>query len=115
MKVRGKIWVEDEEGNKLIGSGVCELLSKVKSGGSLSEAAKGMNMSYNKAHSLVKVLEKRLSIKVLDKKRGGSSGGGSSLTDEGEDLIRRYRSTVEKLEKSMEEAYDIYFSDLEDK
>lgn len=113
MKVRGKVWVEDEDGNKLIGSGVCELLLRVKSVGSLSEAAKSMNMSYNKAHSLVKVLEKRLSIKVLDTKRGGSSGGGSSLTSEGEDLIKRYRSTVGKIEESMKEAYDMYFLDLE--
>lgn len=112
MKVRGKIWLEDKEGNKLIGSGVYELLLKVKSEGSLSEAAKSMNMSYNKAHSLVKVLEKRLSIKVLDAKRGGSSGGGSTLTREGEDLLARYKKVLEKLEKNMEEAYQMYFSDF---
>lgn len=113
MKVRGRIWVEDEAGNKLFGVGIYELLMKVKSGGSLSEAAKNMKMSYNKAHNLVKALEKRVGFKVLDTKIGGSRGGGSSLTDGGEDLLRRYSETMEKLQVDMEEAYELYFSDLE--
>ena len=113
LKVKGKIWVEAENGDKLIGSGVCELLTRVKRGGSLSEAAKGMKMSYNKAHNLVKVLEKRFGMKVLDTKIGGSSGGGSTLTAEGEDLLDRYNKLVEKLEADMEGAYEEYFSDLD--
>lgn len=112
MKVRGRIWIEDENGDKLFGIGVYELLMKVKSGGSLSEAAKNMKMSYNKAHNLIKALEKRVGFKVLDTKIGGSRGGGSSLTEGGEDLIKRYNNTMNKLEKDMEEAYELYFSDF---
>lgn len=113
MRVKGRIWIEDENGDKLFGIGVYELLMKVKSGGSLSEAAKNMKMSYNKAHNLVKALENRVGFKVLDTKVGGSRGGGSSLTEGGEDLLSRYRKTMEKLNKDMEDAYELYFSDFE--
>lgn len=113
MKVKGRIWIEDENGDKLFGVGVYELLLKVKSGGSLSEAAKNMKMSYNKAHNLIKALESRVGFKVLDTKVGGSRGGGSSLTDRGEDLLSRYRKTMDKLNEDMEEAYELYFSDFQ--
>lgn len=112
IKARARIWLENEEGEKIFGTGICELLKGVKEKGSLSESAKEMAMSYNKAHNVVKTMEKRLGFKLLDTKIGGVRGGGSSLTEEGYYMIERYDKLVEKLKKDVNDGFEMFFSDL---
>lgn len=113
MRVAGKIWIENNNNEKVFGMGISELLKGVRSYGSLSEAAKRMNMSYNKAHNLVKDIERRLGYDIINSKIGGVKGGGSTLTEAGEDLIKRYDDMMIKINENLKEAYNVYFSDLE--
>lgn len=99
LEVGYKIWLKEDD-DKIFGRGPKELLQRTEKMGSLRRAASSMNMSYSKAWSLVDNLEKKLNIKILDKKIGGVNGGSSSLTEEGKELVAKY----EKLEKEIEEA-----------
>lgn len=110
MKLKSKIWLEDDAGNKIFGKGIYELLTGVKNLGSVLKAAKSMHMSYNKAHCFIKTLEERLGVKILD--TGRYRGHGSALTEAGEDLLIRYRKSMEKVEEDLSETYELYFSDL---
>ncbi|MFA7573727.1 MAG: LysR family transcriptional regulator, partial [Lutispora sp.] len=83
-----KIWID--KGGKVFGLGPYQLLLRVKEKGSLSEAAKSMNMSYNKAHTLIKDIETRLGFSLIKSKTGGAGGGFSTLTEEAEDLLLVY-------------------------
>ncbi|MFN2340394.1 MAG: winged helix-turn-helix domain-containing protein [Halanaerobium sp.] len=88
MRLNYKLWLEEDE--RLFGDGPCQILELVDQLGSLRQAAAEINMSYSQAWKLIKKLEKRLDFKLLDKKVGGSSGGGSELTVKGRILTENF-------------------------
>lgn len=108
LEFRYKIWLEKE--GKVFGKGPYELLRGIRDTGSLSESAKGMKMSYNKAFNLIKDIEKKLGYELLASKRGGTSGGGSTLTSEAETLMMKYESFISECEKSINEIFSKYFN-----
>ena len=93
-----KIWIDSH--GQAFGEGPCELLKGVEKTNSLHRAAQQMGMSYSKAWKLIQTMEKRLGFVLLDKKVGGSSGGGSRVTPKAKDLMKRY----ERFEKDAREA-----------
>jgi molybdate transport system regulatory protein len=106
MRLRVKIGLRDAADDSFMGLGPAWLLRGVEKHGSLSAAARGMDMSYSKAHRLVKKLEAALGRQVLCVSRGGSSRGGAALTAEGKKFLERYealdaavRAAAEKLFK----------------
>lgn len=106
MKVKCKIWIEDD--GKVFGKGPYEILKAVDQLGSLNKAAKHLNMSYNKAFTLIKNIEKRLKYQLIERQTGGLKGGGSYVTDAGKDLIHKYEVLVEKAENNI----DILFQEI---
>ena len=86
---RCKIWMV-KDGQKVFGDGPCDILKRIKRTGSLRMAASEINMSYSQAWQLITTLEKKIGFPLLIKKAGDDSGGGSILTEEGEELVRRY-------------------------
>ena len=107
--VKYKIWL-DKDG-KAFGQGPYVLLNGVKEKGSLSEAAKSYGISYNKAHTLIKSIEKKLGFPLIIRKTGGAHGGGSELTKEAEELMGRYSMFYSSCEKAINEIFDSYFHD----
>ena len=107
MKVRYKIWLDN--GGKAFGEGPYELLKRVEKTDSLHEAAHKMGMSYSKAWKLIQMVEKRLGFTLLDKQIGGLSGGGSHVTPEGKEFLRRYERFESDVKKVIEETYRKHF------
>src|SRR3569833_534573 len=91
IKVGGKIWLESG-GERFFGPGPMELLEKIGETGSISNAAKAMNMSYKKAWELINHLNAQTSFPVIIAQTGGEKGGGSTLTPEGTELIKYYKA-----------------------
>ena len=92
MRIKIKIGLRDAKDRPFMGIGLVWLLRGVEKTGSLNLAAKGMDMSYSKAHKLVRTLEAALGRKVLASSRGGSTRGGSSLTPDGLRFLERYEA-----------------------
>jgi molybdate transport system regulatory protein len=109
MKVAYKIWLDHS--GKAFGEGPYELLKGVEKTDSLHQAAQQMNMSYSKAWKLIQTVEKRLRFPFLDKKVGGLSGGGSRVTPEGKDFLRRYERFELDAKKVIEKTYQKHFGD----
>ena len=107
MKGVCKIWLDHN--GKAFGEGPFELLKRVEKTNSLHEAAYQMRMSYSKAWKLIQMTEKRLGFVLLDKKVGGISGGGSRVTPEGKELMKRYKQFEKDARKAIEEAYQKHF------
>jgi molybdate transport system regulatory protein len=103
-----KIWVESN-GQKVFGDGPCEILQRVKHTGSLRMAATEMNMSYSQAWKLIDDLESKLGFTLLYKKAGGHSGGGSVLTEKGEDLAETYTQFRREAQESLEIIFEKHF------
>jgi len=90
MKINGSLWIESPDG-RFLGPGPIELLERIAETGSISNAAKAMNMSYKKAWELINNLNAHTTIPVVMPQAGGEKGGGSVLTDEGHELIKYHR------------------------
>ncbi len=89
FEVKAKIWLElDSKG--VIGEGRAELLHKIKELGSLSEVAKQMGMAYSHAWSEIKEISDVVGCPIITAKRGGKDGGRSVLTEEGEEVLKRF-------------------------
>lgn len=108
MKFVYKVWL-DQDG-KAFGDGPFELLKRIQRTDSLHEAASEMGMSYSKAWRLFQTMEQRLGFPLIDRKVGGSSGGGSWITSEGKDLMDRYERFRKDVERSLNRVYEKHFA-----
>lgn len=68
-----------------------QFLELIQATGSMLNACQCMHMSYSKGWTMINEMERQLGWPVLIRNQGGSSGGGSSLTEQGIDLLRAYR------------------------
>lgn len=110
MKVGYKVWLDNN--GKAFGDGPFELLRRVEQTKSLHQAAGQMGMAYSKAWRLIWILEKRLGFALLERKVGGSSGGGSQVTPQGKTLMSHYKRFRKEVEKNLEKIYRKHFDDI---
>ena len=75
-----------------IGPGKADLLQAIDEAGSISAAARQMNMSYRRAWLLVDTMNQCFREPVVDTATGGKGGGGAQITPFGKIVLRRYRS-----------------------
>ena len=97
--VRTKLFIADET----IGLGKIDLLEKLGEVGSISAAARQMGMSYKRAWFLLNSMQSGFREPLFIAERGGSQRVGTTLTPLGEDLIRRYRSHSDLVDKQSTE------------
>lgn len=89
MDISWRIYLKEGD-VKVFGKGPKMLLLKIDELGSIRKAAEAMNLSYTKAWNMILNLEKGLGVKVLEKQIGGKHGGGSILTSEIKDFMKKY-------------------------
>lgn len=76
----------------ILGPGKAELLARIGRLGSISAAAREMGMSYKRAWTLVEEMNTAFSEPVIDRARGGTGGGGATVTPTGERVLSHYRA-----------------------
>ncbi|MFT3819920.1 MAG: LysR family transcriptional regulator [Rubrivivax sp.] len=74
-----------------IGPGKIALLEAIERTGSITAAAKSLDMSYRRAWVLLDEVNRSLRLPAVDSAKGGSAGGGSVLTEAGRELVTLYR------------------------
>lgn len=74
-----------------IGPGKVALLEKMRDSGSLSQAARELDMSYRRAWQLLASLNQTFREPLVLTSTGGSGGGGTTLTEFGEAIVAAYR------------------------
>jgi len=107
MDVKLKIYFVDNSGSQFMGIGVYWLLLGIKKYSSIRKAAEDMNLSYVKALSMLNNLEKTLNKKILDRKRGGDSRKGTSLTVSGEKLLSLYKVYQDKVKTYADKEFEL--------
>ena len=75
-----------------LGPGKVRILECIRDGGSISEAARDMKMSYRSAWLLVDSMNSQFKQPVVNTTLGGRGGGSAKLTPFGADVIQRYRA-----------------------
>jgi len=74
-----------------LGPGKVELLAAIQQTGSINEAAKHMGMSYMRAWTLIKTMERCFKEPLVSALRGGTAGGGAQLTETGRQALALYQ------------------------
>ena len=80
----------DPEGR--IGPGKIDLLEHIASAGSISAAARDMEMSYKRAWDLVEEMHRIFGKPLVAAQTGGRRGGGAQLTQLGLAVVSRFRA-----------------------
>jgi molybdate transport system regulatory protein len=99
------------KGEGAFGPGKAALLEKISTEGSISKAAKAMDMSYSRAWQLVDSMNNSFRKPLVEPKTGGKKGGGASITKAGEEVLALYRRMEEQLAAGAEN----YFAEFEKK
>jgi molybdate transport system regulatory protein len=87
--VSAQIKVHFKDGLRL-GAGKIKLLSLVAETGSISAAARQMEMSYRRAWLLMGEMNEMFDKPVIETTSGGSGGGGAKITEHGKRVIALY-------------------------
>jgi molybdate transport system regulatory protein len=85
-KITAAIKVDFGDGLRL-GAGKIRLLTLVGESGSISAAARSMDMSYRRAWLLIAEMNAMFDRPVVETSAGGSGGGGAKITEHGQKLI----------------------------
>lgn len=89
MEVYGRFWVKKDSKNYL-GLGKVELLKGILKYGSISSAAKSIQMSYKAAWDDVDSMNNLSSSPLVSSSAGGRGGGGTKVTKQGELAIEAF-------------------------
>lgn len=91
-----------------IGPGKVALLEKMRDSGSLSQAARDLDMSYRRAWQLLTSLNQTFREPLVLTNTGGSGGGGTTLTEFGVAIVAAYR----QFEKETNARAEKYFGSM---
>ncbi|HEY7745443.1 MAG TPA: LysR family transcriptional regulator [Desulfuromonadales bacterium] len=101
LEVRSKVWLE-VDGEPLLGEGRERLLLLIEQEGSISAAARAMDIPYRKAWSYLENMEKKLGFALVERHKGGARGGRTTLTAKARSLLARF----DELKKGVQEFVD---------
>ena len=79
-----------------------QLLNAIKQHGSISKAAKAVPMSYKAAWDAVDTMNNLSHTPIVSRETGGKGGGGTTLTEYGENLLKTYSILKEEQKRFLE-------------
>ena len=90
-----------------------QFLEMIDHTGSIQSACGCMHMSYSRGWRTLNHMEQELGYPLVERFPGGSSGGGSALTNEGRRLLHAYQQYQESLRHVAEELFrELFPEDL---
>lgn len=95
---RGRLWIDGTEGT-FLGYGRIVLLERIREYGSITKAAKSMDMSYRHAWELVDSMNRQTPKPFVETATGGKGGGGTRLTEAGEKAISLFWKFYDDFQK----------------
>ena len=105
MRLKSRQWLEDGDGNIIMGEGRQRIFELIEETGSINETAKLMRMSYRGVWGKIKATEEHLNKRIVLTERRH----GSWLTEEGKELLGSYRQLKMDCRKADEEIFKMIF------
>lgn len=103
LRVRSKIWIENDKGKLVIGTGRVRILEAILEVGSMNRAAKKLKQPFRAVWGKIRATEERCGFKLVER-----TSDGSKLTEEGLELLWTYT----RLRNRCEKFADAQFSEL---
>jgi molybdate transport system regulatory protein len=104
VRLKSRQWLEDNEGNIIMGEGRQRIFELIEQTGSINQAAKRMKMSYRGVWGKIKATEEHFDKKIVITERRH----GSRLTDDGKRLVENYA----RLKEECQRADDMIFRNI---
>ncbi|CDG83456.1 winged helix-turn-helix domain-containing protein [Janthinobacterium agaricidamnosum] len=89
LDIKVRLWRDDEVA---MGPGKADLLDAIAHSGSISAAARTMNMSYRRAWLLVDSMNRNFREPLVRSAIGGQQGGGAQVTEAGFVVLAQFRA-----------------------
>ncbi|MGD8529968.1 MAG: LysR family transcriptional regulator [Syntrophobacterales bacterium] len=115
MKVRTKVWIEDNRGKVIFGGGREHMLEAIDRLGSMNKAAKALKMSYRGLWARIKSTENRVGVKLVATRAGGGKASGSSLTPTGKRFLKNYKLLENSVHQRADKEFDKIFREKKTK
>lgn len=112
--LRHNVWLETRGEDIVISAEGLDLLREVSGSESIVKSAQNMKISYRKAWGLLREVEDLLGFKLIEKHRGGASGGKTILTREGKALVSAYDDLNSEIDIAMKDIARRFFRRIND-
>jgi molybdate transport system regulatory protein len=106
MKVRTKVWIDDDHNKVIFGGGREHMLEAIDRLGSMNKAAKALKMSYRGLWGRIKSTEDRIGAKLVTTRPGGAKGSGSILTPTGKRFLKNYMLLEDSVHQRADKEFD---------
>ena len=103
LKLHIRILADDEIA---FGPGKADLLEAIQRTGSISQAAKSMNMSYRRAWQLVETMNQSFQSVLVETQTGGTHGGGAVVTEFGHEILNKFRAMEQTVRSSIAHEFE---------
>ncbi len=105
IRLRYKVWLENETGKPIIGEGRLQILRAIRQTGSILKAAQMLGLSYRNVWAKIKDAENHCGFKLV-----ATCRQGSTLTSEGKQLLRKYEELQRTCRRSAQNKFGKLFS-----
>ena len=105
LYVKTKTWIENQNKDLLFGKGKTEILELIKEHGSIAKAAEVLGMSYKKAWTHIKILQKNLEDELVISHKGQGEERGTKLTQKADEYISNYKLLQDDIENYANERF----------
>ncbi len=112
--LKHNVWLETRGEDIVISAEGLDLLREVSLNESIVKSAQNMKISYRKAWGLLKEVEDLLGFRLIEKHRGGSSGGRTILTREGKALVSAYDDLNSEIDIALKDIAKRFFRRIND-
>lgn len=110
FQVKSKIWIENDQGRLIIGTGRVRILEAIMELGSMNKAARKLKQSFRAVWGKIKSTEERCGFKIVE-----TTSVGTKLTREGLELLWTYNQLRHRSEHFIDEQFDQLFPNHTDK
>jgi molybdate transport system regulatory protein len=107
LKVRSKVWIENEKGKLVIGTGRLRILEAILELGSMNKAAHKLKQPFRAVWGKIKATEERCGFKIVE-----TNSEGSRLTRQGLALLWAYTQLRNRCERYADQQFGDLFDEF---
>jgi len=110
-----KIWLETNDDRGILGDGKWRLLQTISETGSLKAAMIKHGLTYRKTWDNLNKIEDFLGFPIIERQRGGKSGGKTVLTPQGQVIVDAFEKFHKKYDPLITQALQETINEIKQK
>lgn len=92
-----------------LGPGSAQLLQALEHTDSVRSACRLTGISYSKGWQIIRIMEEQMGFPVVQRQKGGQTGGSACLTPAGKKLLKKYTAYAEECGTAIETLFEKHF------